>query len=89
MKKQILILITLFSLTFSFGQDNTTQVIIGSIVSYGNISSLNNNDTQSVSTLEIFFQDLGGDGLDTKITKLRLIPADSNTADWTDNIKGI
>ncbi len=89
MKKIILIIIAVFGLNVAYSQDTTTEVTIGSIVNGTTISSLKTTYLTSKPILQIFFQDLGGDGLDTKITKIILTPGDNNTAHWTDNIKGI
>ena len=44
----------------------------------------------SFPVLGFVIQDLAsGDGLPTNVTRMRLVPGDSNTADWTDHIQGV
>jgi len=55
----------------------------------GNIDSTYNTDSEAVDVFVMDIYDQGsGDGLPTKITKIRIKPYTTNTADWTDNIQG-
>lgn len=52
-------------------------------------SSLDNTSADSRSVFTIVIQDQGsGDGLPTEVTKVRLKPHTTNTADWTDTLQG-
>ncbi|WP_047550982.1 T9SS type A sorting domain-containing protein [Psychroserpens sp. Hel_I_66] len=54
------------------------------------ISSLVDTEFEAVEVFDIDLEDLGtSDGLDTQVTKIRLFPHTTNTADWTDNIQGL
>lgn len=54
------------------------------------ISSLADTDGEAVNVFKFDIDDIGsGDGVDTKVTNIRIIPAGSNTADWTDHIQGV
>ncbi|MUU77856.1 lamin tail domain-containing protein [Winogradskyella endarachnes] len=54
------------------------------------VSSLDDTIAEAVDVFSIDLYDYGTtDGLDTEVTKLRLYPYTTNTADWTDNIQGV
>ena len=55
----------------------------------GTISSLDDTEGEAVRSFSFNVQDLGGDGLDTKVESLRIVPGPNNNADWTDNIQGL
>ncbi|OFY24273.1 MAG: hypothetical protein A2W98_15430 [Bacteroidetes bacterium GWF2_33_38] len=59
-------------------------------VGASNISSLADTDGEAVNVFRFDIDDLGsGDGVNTKVTNIRIKPAGSNTADWTNHIQGI
>lgn len=54
------------------------------------ISSLVDTSAEAVEVFNIDLYDFGSsDGLNTNVTKIRLYPHSTNTADWTDNIQGV
>lgn len=56
----------------------------------GSISSLNDTSGEAVDVFSMNISDQGtADGLETKVTNIRLKPHSSNTADWTDHIAGV
>lgn len=72
------------------GNDNDTEVTSGTQPSAASISSLADSDGEAVEMLQMVITDQGtADGLATKVTKIRVKPHTSNTADWTDHIQGI
>jgi len=53
------------------------------------IDSTNDTEAEAVDVFVMDIYDQGtSDGLPTKITKIRIKPYTTNTADWTDNIQG-
>ncbi len=62
----------------------TTQVAVGDIV-----VDQATNATNSVPVFKFDVQDIGGDGLVTELTHIRIIPGSNNTANWGDVIAGI
>jgi len=64
--------------------DPTTQVAAANIASTATTSGT------AVDVFRMTIEDQNsGDGLDTKVTNIRIKPHTSNTADWTDHIQGI
>ena len=55
----------------------------------GTISSLDDTEGEAVRSFSFNVQDIGGDGLDTKVGSLRIVPGSNNNADWTDNLQGL
>ena len=57
----------------------------------GTISSINNDDiTENLNVFKFDIDDTdNGDTEDTKVTNIRIKPAGTNSADWTDNIQGV
>jgi hypothetical protein len=45
--------------------------------------------TNSVPVFKFDVQDIGGDGLETELTHVRVIPGPNNTANWSDVIEGV
>ncbi|WP_340155956.1 T9SS type A sorting domain-containing protein [uncultured Winogradskyella sp.] len=54
------------------------------------ISSLADTQAEAIEVFNMDLYDFGtSDGLNTNVTKIRLYPHSTNTADWTDNIQGV
>lgn len=72
------------------GNDNDSDVINpGTQIPATSIASTNDTAGEAVEVFSFVIEDQGsGDGLATLPTNLRLIPAPSNTADWSDHIQG-
>ena len=59
-------------------------------VNSGLISSASDTQAEAVTIFKFNIKDKGTtDGVQTDVTKIRLFPAASNTADWTDNIQAV
>lgn len=69
--------------------DNTSTITAPvAQISAGSISSLVDTQGEAVAVFKFKVIDAGGDATSTKITKVKLVPAASNTADWSNHIQG-
>lgn len=69
--------------------DNTSTITAPAAqISAGSISSLVDTQGEAVAVFKFKVSDAGGDATATKITKVKLVPAASNTADWSNHIQG-
>jgi len=70
--------------------DSEANVPTGGQQAGGTISSLADTNPEAVNVFKFDIEDMGsGDTEDTKVTNIHIVPAASNTADWTDNIQGV
>ena len=71
--------------------DSEASAPTGGQVAAGTISSINNDEVSEDKVVFKFDIDDtdSGDSEDTKVTKIRIKPHSTNTADWTDNIQGV
>lgn len=78
------------NLTAASSNDTDSEVYdSGSQPSGTTFSSLLDTDAEKIEVFQMDIEDAGsGDGLDTKITNIRIKSHSTNTADWTDNIGG-
>ncbi|MCF8294844.1 MAG: fibronectin type III domain-containing protein [Bacteroidales bacterium] len=69
--------------------DNTSTITAPAAqISAGSISSLVDTQGEAVAVFKFKITDAGGDATASKITKVKLVPAASNTADWSNHIQG-
>lgn len=56
----------------------------------GNVPSIADTPAEAVNVFKFRINDnVGNDGLPTKVTQITIKPGTNNTADWTDNLQGI
>ena len=77
-------------LDFQVGSATSEASAPATQVTAGSISSLLDSPAEATDVFKFDIDDLGADdNLVTKVTNIRIKPAASNTADWTNHIQGI
>ena len=67
----------------SFVEDPASQVNLGTI------SSLIDTDGEALAVFKFKITDVGGDGVQTKVTQVTINAGSNNTADWSNTIQGV
>lgn len=88
MKKIYTFLMALSFCGLGFGQGATVEppVTQGAITT---ISSTVDTEVERSIIFRFTLKDLGGDGLDTKVTNIKFTPSATNTASWASSIAGV